>query len=834
MRWSGNRAAGGGLILYSVSGVSIRHLKSVGAIFSGFASSFIGFVFVAGCSLIASAGATANAQGVVPDRTTSTSVTTATGGKITVTIAPPKQGISLNRYSDFNVPQTGVDLNNSAAKAGTIVNEVTSTRRSQLVGPLSVTGQKANVIVANPNGITVNGASFANTGAVGLLTGRVSTNGDGKMQIDVTSGDISVGSKGLSAALDRLDLIAKNIKISGPIVDTRSAPAMALNITSGSGRAALDGSASATDLSNWLSVTSLKTPSTATSIVIESGAVLNGGTITITANDKGAGVNVAGKGRAAKGDYWITGSGKILVDDVDILAEKAIFIAGKDIAFLGSSKQSKLISTSSGILIEAEGNLSAQSTAFTAQIRTTIGFSSIGAVMLSAEGDITFAKGKFGLQFTALDDALAFDAAGRFADEGGVYKSPKNIFLSAGEDLDLVQSQLTSALTTLVDAQGDISFQAVKLQSTDSIVITGKNIEVASSVTVRSEVKAEKGGVYISAEENVVNRGALVQGSKRIEGVGASIGGVSVVAGGGILNETTSEDRVASFFGENDDLTLRAGGSIRNASGRFLSNKSVLITTDQTFDNSTLKSNGLTGTDKTVKKASLARFSFSAFKNARWEKTIDYGSYVDGNEISNTTAVDTLKITAKTVINVGGELASDDINITAQNIVNKPALLGRVTLQRRCKFFIFCRSWGNSTITRDGGAITATNELSILASTAFVNLGGTLSGSKGIAIKAPKITLSSQLIPNVYTRPAGFMGGLVGSWGRFFYTYDGGALVVAQGDLTLESESEVVFDGTTVVVSGKVNANHGTRSNDAPAGLSELNRKFNGLFRGVL
>ena len=100
------------------------------------------------------------------------------GTTIVVDIETPtgSTGTSHNQYTQFNVPSYGVELNNSSANARTIINEVTSSGsayRTMFEGPLTVTGTRAHVIVANPNGITVNGGSFVNTSSALLTTGDI-------------------------------------------------------------------------------------------------------------------------------------------------------------------------------------------------------------------------------------------------------------------------------------------------------------------------------------------------------------------------------------------------------------------------------------------------------------------------------------------------------------------------------------------------------------------------------------------------------------------------------------------------------------------------------------
>jgi filamentous hemagglutinin family protein len=181
--------------------------------------------------VLALASSHVHAAGVVADGGTVTSVSTAANGHQTVNIAPAVGGVSHNTYSHFNVGSAGVDLNNVGINARTIVNQVTSTDPSVISGQLAVLGSRANVVLANPNGITLNGGSFVNTGHVALSTGQVSFNDvltgsvlQRNVVLDTTTGTIVVGPQGLSSALVALDLIAKSILVNGPLTNTFTSP----------------------------------------------------------------------------------------------------------------------------------------------------------------------------------------------------------------------------------------------------------------------------------------------------------------------------------------------------------------------------------------------------------------------------------------------------------------------------------------------------------------------------------------------------------------------------------------------------------------------------------
>jgi filamentous hemagglutinin family protein len=158
------------------------------------------------------------AQVVLPDGGTATDFVLGADGKITVGLAPAgPNGTSYNSYTRFSVPLEGVDLDNTLVGAGTIINEVTSANPTVISGALTVIGPQGHVIIANPNGITVNGGRFVTTGNVALTTGAMGVDGSGRPFSTVLGGDILVGENGLSGTMAGLDLIAKSIRVNGGV-----------------------------------------------------------------------------------------------------------------------------------------------------------------------------------------------------------------------------------------------------------------------------------------------------------------------------------------------------------------------------------------------------------------------------------------------------------------------------------------------------------------------------------------------------------------------------------------------------------------------------------------
>ncbi|EOC3146294.1 contact-dependent inhibition effector tRNA nuclease [Escherichia coli] len=277
----------------------------------------------------------------------------AANGVPVVNIATPNgAGISHNRFTDYNVGKEGLILNNATAKlnptqlggliqnnpnlkaggeAKGIINEVTGGNRSLLQGYTEVAGKAANVMVANPYGITCDGCGFINTPHATLTTGRPVMNADGSLQaLEVTEGSITINGAGLDGTRsDAVSIIARATEVNAAL------HAKDLTVTAGANRITADGRVSA-----------LKGEGDVPKVAVDTGALggMYARRIHLTSTESGVGVNL-GNLYARDGDITLDASGRLTVNNS--LATGAVTAKGQGVTLTGDHKAGGNLSVSS-------------------------------------------------------------------------------------------------------------------------------------------------------------------------------------------------------------------------------------------------------------------------------------------------------------------------------------------------------------------------------------------------------------------------------------------------------------------------------------------------------
>ncbi|QWZ59256.1 DUF637 domain-containing protein [Acinetobacter pittii] len=276
-----------------------------------------------------------------------------------VNIQTPKNGISHNIYKQFDVLAEGAVLNNSRQGATTktvgnvaanpflatgearvILNEVNSSAASRFEGNLEVAGQMADVIIANPSGISIKGGGFINANKAIFTTGKPQLNADGSIkQFTVDQGKITVsanpnskfGLGGNNNDANYVDLYARALELSAELrakndiqviagannvsadlqdvtakTGTGTAPTLAVDVKALGGMYANNIYLMGTE--KGLGVTNAGTIQAVNNLVITSaGKIEHSGTISSTSKTQGL-VNIQTTGTGAAADINSSGS----------------------------------------------------------------------------------------------------------------------------------------------------------------------------------------------------------------------------------------------------------------------------------------------------------------------------------------------------------------------------------------------------------------------------------------------------------------------------------------------------------------------------------------------
>ena len=725
------------------------------------------------CALLVGLAGPAVAQ-VTADGTTGTQVTINADGSVSVGIAPVlSDGVSLNRYEQFNVPKPGVQLDNRSAAARTIVNEVTGTGRSRIEGPLEVVGQRAHVIVANPNGIVIDQGRFVNTGRVALTTGRITTSpiqiAPGIFQQNVvaavTGGTITVEGGGLSGQMDAVDLIAHQLRIDGPIVNESLNEGAGLRLAAGQSTtefssAVLPGN---TGL-NWATISGAgAAPDGTVLIEITRQGALRANRIGIEVNDRGAGVRMAGSGHAGSRGFSLRADGRIVVTGADI-------------------------ETANGLALQAD--------------RVTTGSSTIRA----SAGDIV------------ISTATGLDATNTRI------STPGNMFIRGSDTLSFVDTTLTSEDASMqIDTTGPLTGQGLAAQAFNHMLISADSIDLSGG-KARSSLAAQAGSLIMTtlgeaSAGDLTHTGGLIQGGSVTPGLAdrhrtVSAGAVTLNIKGDLRN--TSTDDLAVIFGAGGDVWVRTMGGLENNRGRIIANGDITLTTAHDLRNIVDASPLATAPDIRHQTRAGERQWWTFWMKRKTETLVsyDFGQLSHPDQPASVTASGAITINAAGgLLNSGGEINANGGNLTISALHVETIGLGDGKLHLRRVCVLVCSHDAGGTVRYLGGQLNAAGDIRIEARDHVVNRAGTVRAIGNLAISAAQVDLQAARVPLLVMRPSGFynfwssrgallflreqFGGLIAETGRIDIRSPrplrnrGGSLTAGQ-DITLENGQEIV------------------------------------------
>ncbi|MGL5631351.1 MAG: filamentous hemagglutinin N-terminal domain-containing protein, partial [Azovibrio sp.] len=464
---------------------------------------------------------------------------------------PSAAGVSRNTYQQFDVSRQGVILNNAQKNASTqqggwvqgnpnlqkgtariILNEVNSTSPSQLRGYMEIAGSKAQLVVANPSGITCEGCGFINTHRATLTTGTpIFQNGD-LTGYRVQGGHITIEGQGLDArGTDYTDIISRAVSINSGLW------AEHLNVVTGTNQVS-------TDLSQITPIAADGNdpkPKFALDVAAVGGMFV--GKIYLIGTEAGLGVINAGHIGAAVGDVIITVDGRLESKGSLTSAGNTQITAQGDIQNTGT--------------LYAQGNLN---------LSTPGNISNAGT--MAAAGNTTLTAGN-----TIQGQTGSLIAAGLQSDNTLAFGT---VSLNAGQLIQLQDSDLAAytqhlTATELQLAQSRLQGNTLYLASRGNANLQGTRINASGLLQTQVSGTLDTRSAQIAAAQFQLNAQTLNNQGGRLTQIGTGTGSISL---------TNTLNNQGGYIASNGDLQLTAT-TLNNTSGSLIGNGKITARTGQ-------------------------------------------------------------------------------------------------------------------------------------------------------------------------------------------------------------------------------------------------------------
>ncbi|RAY85181.1 Contact-dependent inhibition of growth factor CdiA [Enterobacter cloacae] len=635
-----------------------------------------------------------------------------------VNIATPNgAGISHNQFGEYNVGKEGLILNNgtdrltrtqlggliqnnpnlqAGREAKGIINEVTGASRSQLQGYTEVAGKAANVMVANPYGITCNGCGFINTPNVTLTTGKPQFDASGNLQaLEVTKGAITVEGQGLDASKsDALSIIARATEVNAAI------HANDLTVTAGANRVGADGS-----------VRPVAGEGAAPVVAVDTGALggMYANRIRLVSSETGVGVNL-GNLTARQGDIQLDAGGKLTV--TNSLASGSITANGAGVALSGSHQAGGAVNVTSSQDVKLNNSTLASQgdmrLSAAGKVQTTGGgTNSAGALSVSSGQGMTLSNTSLVSRGAAtLDSKDTLTVNG-----GGVSAQGGALTVTSKQGMALADATLTGQADTTLSTGGSLTQRGGSVTSKGALsVAAGKDITLTNTrsgsntrATLSSGGTLSSAASAVSAGENLALSGGqiVLDGQSRADAAGDVRLTGSAVSNQGQVNAgrdiALSGDRVSS-------------------SGQLAAKGRLDVNAGELTNGGTAQGNDVTLKGQTVTNSGTLQ---SAGNLALSAGTLEQRGTLSAKGNANVTAQQTLR-------NSGSLLADGAMRVTADALEQNGTLSGATALTAQAG--TLTSGQASRTTSQGNVQITATRSASLNGQT---DAAGALTVSTG-------------------------------------------------------------------------------------------------------
>ena len=532
------------------------------------------------------------------------------------------KGLSHNVYDKLNVDKNGLIFNNSSVDANTvlagkiqgnnnltagtakvILNEVTSKNATAINGMMEIAGDKADLIIANPNGISVKGGGTINAGKLTLTTGSPDIQNGHVAGYSVNGGTITLGQ--LDSA-SPTEILARNVVV------TNKVTAGELNVIAGNNyvntAGEITGSVRATGSRNTNSIDvaalggmyakKINLVSTENGVGVRNSGVIAGGI---------NGVNIDSRGQLLNNNARIESSGQINIKTNGVLNNTTGAITSVGSIALDTNKNSITnsragnIATSgdlfinSGVIDNVNGKMAAAGMLAVDTNNATLTNSGKGNTVGIEAGIVALKTGTLNNSNGQIKGGYVGMQSGNVNNTNGLVDALGNVEVVSAGNVDNTRGLLRSAGGyTKISAKGAVNNGSTKTADTasnDSLgIIAGQGVQIAAnSINNNGGQMASNGDVSLESNGAVDNFAGKLNSAAKVIIKGSSLrndngglsgkGGVSASVTGNLTNY------IGVISSEEGDIAL--GANTINNYGGFLMGQNIDINANADVNNNT-------------------------------------------------------------------------------------------------------------------------------------------------------------------------------------------------------------------------------------------------------
>lgn len=481
---------------------------------------------------------------------------------------PSAAGVSRNTYSQFDVQQQGAILNNSrinvqtqlggwvqgnpwlaTGSARVILNEVNSSNPSLLQGYVEVAGSRAQVIIANPAGVTCNGGGFINASRATLTTGTPILTGGNLEGYRVQGGVINIAGAGLdTSTVDYTDLIARAVQVNAGIWANQ------LKVTTGANQVDAEHT-----VATPIAGTGAAPPAFAIDVAQLGG--MYAGKITLIGTEAGMGVRNAGNIGASVGEVIVTAEGRLenagcitSASHTQIDTDGGIDNSGTIYAQGNASLTTRDNIDNSGV-IAALGNATLAATGANSQVTSTNG--SVLGAGVQTDGSIGN-SGALSVNVTKTLTAQGQNLSGgeqtlvaQAIDLSGSQTSASDLHLSASQgDIDLTGATIAASQTLTANAsqtlrtdQATLSAAQINASAHDLSNVQGEIVQVGNGelmLNLPGNLDNTQGRIATNSQDFNLAAATLINADGMLEHAGAGTFRIEAATLNGVRGQISS------------------------------------------------------------------------------------------------------------------------------------------------------------------------------------------------------------------------------------------------------------------------------------------------------